>query len=215
MNHGLTIEQKLRSAIGTGLAPDGTQKASLLLKHSNNLRFYTPQNYDITSGNSESQLAHLLFEEDEQGNSVIRVHVSGLGSGDGGAEDIHVNGYSKSGNSLILTLSNGGNVTIPNIYNKETLVYYHTVNPNTTAPTQNTGDRAIAQGDLCIVISTKQVFKYNGSAWDLIYDPYAAYEEFTLDGSGMYTLATITGFNTISNNPTQYNLFLKKQKQIF
>lgn len=213
MNHGSTIEQKVRSAIGTGLAPNGTQKASLLLKHCNNIRFFTPENYDLTSGNFESQLAHALFEEDESGNNVIRVHVSGIGGGDGGDGDIYVNGFSKNGNNLVLTLSNGGTVNIPNIYNKETLVYYHTVNPNTTPPTQNTGDRAIAQGDLCIVISTKQVYKYNGSAWDLIYDPYAQYEEFTLDGSGMYTLATILGFGTISSNPARYDLFLEGQKQ--
>lgn len=223
MDHGLTFEQLLRAAIGSGLSPDSKLKAAIRVINCQKTRFFTPENHSVDSGNIESQLIKQLFEPIPDVGSnfekgyALRMYVEGVSGGGGGGADVYVNGYNKVGNNLELTLTNGGTITIPNIFNKETLDYFGTGNPNTVAPTPNVNDRPLAAGDLYTDKATGQVYKYTGTTWALIFDPYNQYEEFTLDANGSATLSTITGFAALvgSGVHARYDLYMNGQKMYF
>lgn len=122
-------------------------------------------------------------------------------SGGGGGGDKFVASGSKSGNDLILTFNDASTITISNIYNKETIWINGTGAP--TNPTNDSGNRVFAVGDKYLDTQIGQIYRYNGSSWLLIFDPFSEYEEFTLNGAGEITLSAISAYALASIIPTQ------------
>lgn len=135
--------------------------------------------------------------------------------GGGGGTDKFISSYTKSGNNLILNYNDATSLTIVGIYNKETIYLNGVLDPNATAPTNDLNNRALAVGDKYTNTATGELYRYNGTTWDLIYTPVSntiLIEHFTLNASGQVTLSLITGFNTFAMNTENYIVELEGQE---
>lgn len=140
----------------------------------------------------------------------------GGGGGGGGEDDIYLTNAAKSGNNLVLTMSSGTVFTITDIINKETIYLNGDGNPNSVAPTNDSNNRSLKVGDKYLDQLTGNIYRYNGSTWLLIFNPFLEYEEFTLNGSGAYTLATITASsiaNVLTTDPARVVFEIEGQLQ--
>lgn len=136
--------------------------------------------------------------------------------GGGGGDDIYLENAAKSGNNLVLTMSSGTVFTITDIINKETIYLNGDGNPNSVAPTNDANNRSLKVGDKYLDQLTGNIYRYNGTTWLLIFNPFSEYEEFTLNGSGAYTLSTITASsiaNVLTADPARVVIEIEGQLQ--
>lgn len=212
-HHELSLEQLIRSSIGTG---EDDLKAAIRLVNVNYPRFYKPSLHGVQSGNPESMLFKQLFKPVpdsgtfEKGHQV-RVSISGIGGG--GGADQYISGGEVVGNDLRLDYNTGGSITIPGVIENETLYYFSDTNPNITPPTQNVGDRPLQDGDLVTLTTNGTTYKKIGVSWVVVYDPFNEYEEGILDGSGSYTFTAGLLLSQYINNPSMYDLYKNGVKQ--
>ena len=119
----------------------------------------------------------------------------------------------KSGNDLVLTMSDASTITIADIYNKETIVIHGTGAPS--SPSNDSGNRTFKLGDKYLNTQTGQVYRYNGTIWQLIFDPFDEYQEFTLNSNGQVVL-TVSAYaiaSIIPSQPARYVIEIEGQVQ--
>lgn len=138
------------------------------------------------------------------------------GVGGGGEGDIFLESAVKSGNNLVLTMNDATVFTITDVLNKETIYLNGDGNPNSVPPTNDLNNRTLKVGDKYLDQLTGNIYRYNGATWLLIFNPFLEYEEFTLNGSGAYVLATVSASsiaNILTTDPSRVVLEIEGQLQ--